>query len=87
MDTDNTDDIALLANTPAQAKTLLHGLERAAVSIETGGKRGSGRLVLAVWHDDDDDDEVSTTANCSIILQFTFVNVIESLIFVKILLL
>ena len=28
-----TDDIALLANTPAQAETLLHSLERAAVGI------------------------------------------------------
>ncbi len=28
--TDYADDIALLANTPAQAETLLHGLERAA---------------------------------------------------------
>ena len=32
-DTDYTDDIALLANTPAQAKSLLHCLERAAGSI------------------------------------------------------
>ena len=30
---DNTDDIALLANTPAQAETLLHSLERAAADI------------------------------------------------------
>ncbi len=28
--TDYTDDIALLANTPAQAETLLHSLERVA---------------------------------------------------------
>ena len=27
MDADYTDDIVLLANTPTQAKTLLHGLE------------------------------------------------------------
>ena len=33
MDPDYTDDIALLTNTPAQAKTLLHSLERAAVGI------------------------------------------------------
>ena len=33
MDTDHTDDIALLANTPAQAETLLHRVERAAGSI------------------------------------------------------
>ena len=32
-DADYTDDIALLANTPAQAETLLHSLERAAVGI------------------------------------------------------
>ena len=32
-DADNADDIALLANTPFQAKTLLHSLERAAPSI------------------------------------------------------
>ena len=32
-DIDYTDDIALLANTPAQAKTLLHSLERAAGGI------------------------------------------------------
>ena len=32
-DADSTDDIALLANTPAQAKTLLHSLERATVGI------------------------------------------------------
>ena len=31
--TDYVDDIALLANTPNQAETLLHSLERAAVSI------------------------------------------------------
>ena len=30
---DNADDIALLANTPVQAETLLHGLERAAGGI------------------------------------------------------
>ena len=29
----NADDIAILANTPAQAETLLHSLERAAASI------------------------------------------------------
>ena len=32
-DADYTDDIALLANTPAQAETLLHNLERAAAGI------------------------------------------------------
>ena len=32
-DADNADDIALLANLPAQAKTLLHSLERAAAGI------------------------------------------------------
>ena len=32
-DTDYANDIALLANTPAQAKTLLHSLERAAAGI------------------------------------------------------
>ena len=32
-DTDSADDIALPANTPAQAKTLLHSLERAAAGI------------------------------------------------------
>ena len=31
--TDYTDDIALLANAPAQAETLLHSLERAAAGI------------------------------------------------------
>ena len=31
---DYTDDIAILANTPAQAETLLHCLERAAVGID-----------------------------------------------------
>ena len=33
MDADYADDIALLANTPAQAKSLLHSLERAAGAI------------------------------------------------------
>ena len=33
MDADYTDDIVLLANTPAQAKTLLHSLEQAAAGI------------------------------------------------------
>ena len=32
-DADYTDDIAILANTPAQAETLLHSLERAAAGI------------------------------------------------------
>ena len=32
-DVDYADDIALLANTPAQVKTLLHSLERAAAGI------------------------------------------------------
>ena len=32
-DADNADDIAILANTPAQAETLLHSLERAAAGI------------------------------------------------------
>ena len=32
-DEDYTNDIALLANTPAQAETLLHSLERAATGI------------------------------------------------------
>ena len=32
-DADHADDIALLANTPAQAKTLLHSVERAAAGI------------------------------------------------------
>ena len=32
-DADYVDDIALLANTPAQAETLLHSLERAAAGI------------------------------------------------------
>ena len=30
MDTDNADDIAFLANSPAQAESLLHSLKRAA---------------------------------------------------------
>ena len=67
--TDYADDIALLANTPAQAETLLHSLKRAAGGIglhvntdkteymcfnqETGGERGSKRSVLALHHDDD----------------------------------
>ena len=34
MDADYADDIALLANTPAQAETLLHSLERAAAGID-----------------------------------------------------
>ena len=33
-DADYADDIALLANTPNQAETLLHSLERAAAGIE-----------------------------------------------------
>ena len=33
MDADNADDIALLANTPTQAETLQHSLERAAGCI------------------------------------------------------
>ena len=33
MDTDNADDIALLANTPTQAESLLHSLEQAAGDI------------------------------------------------------
>ena len=32
-DTDYTDDLVLLANTPAQAKSLLHSLEQAARGI------------------------------------------------------
>ena len=32
-DADNADDIAILANTPNQAETLLHSLERAAADI------------------------------------------------------
>ena len=32
-DADNADDIAILANTPKQAETLLHSLERAAAGI------------------------------------------------------
>ena len=32
-DADYTDDIAILANTPYQAETLLHSLERAAANI------------------------------------------------------
>ena len=32
-DVDHTDDIVLLANTPAQAETQLHSLERAAAGI------------------------------------------------------
>ena len=34
MDADYADDIALLANTPAQAKSLLHSQERAAAGID-----------------------------------------------------
>ena len=33
IDADNTDDIAILANTPNQAETLLHSLEQAAAGI------------------------------------------------------
>ena len=33
-DADYADDITLLANTPAQAETLLHSLERAAAGID-----------------------------------------------------
>ena len=33
MDTDYADDIALLANTPAQAEAQIHSLERAAAGI------------------------------------------------------
>ena len=33
-DADYADDIAILANTPDQAETLLHSLERAAASID-----------------------------------------------------
>ena len=37
-DTDNADDVALLANTLKQAETLLHSLERAAAGIGLQGK-------------------------------------------------
>ena len=33
-DTDNADDLVLLTNTPAQAKSLLHNLEQAAGGID-----------------------------------------------------
>ena len=33
MDTDNADDFPLLANAPVQAKSLLHRLEKATVSM------------------------------------------------------
>ena len=39
MDTDYVDDIALLANTPAKAKALLHSLEWAAAGIGVHVKR------------------------------------------------
>ena len=34
MEADYADDVALLANTPAQAKTLLHSLERTSADID-----------------------------------------------------
>ena len=52
-----TIDIAILANTPDQAETLLHSLERAAASIGLivrSGERGSGISVLPARYDDDD---------------------------------
>ena len=65
-DADYVDDIALQANTPAQAKTLLHSLEREAAGIGlyvnadktecmrfNHVTRESGRSVLAAPHDDD----------------------------------
>ena len=50
MDADYADDIAPLANTPAQAKTLLHSLERAAAGIGLHTQDGIQVLQSKWWH-------------------------------------
>ena len=51
-DMDYTDDIALLANTPAQAQSLLHSLEQAAdgigLHVNTDKKKSSRALIKEV---------------------------------------
>ena len=47
-DADYADDIALLANTPAQAESLLHSLERAAGGIGLQSKQNTWTLIKEV---------------------------------------
>ena len=50
-DADYTDDLALLANTPGKAKTLLYSLEQAAKSISLNMKTNkTGSMCLKYFH-------------------------------------
>ena len=50
------DQLEYSSSVPVQDVALKTCRER--WTIETCGERGSGRFVLAAWHDDDDDDEI-----------------------------
>ena len=58
-DPDNADDITLLANTPAQAETLLHSLDRAASGI--GPHINAGKTEYMCFNQRGD----TSTLNCS----------------------
>ena len=64
---DYADHIAILANTPAQAKTLLHSQERAATGI---GLRVSAHKTEYIWFNQTGD--ISTLGGCSLKLVYKF---------------
>ena len=61
--TDYTDDIALLANAPVQAETLLHSLERAAATV---GLHDNAHKTEYMWFNQTGD--ISTLNSSSLIL-------------------
>ena len=60
------------SSVPIQDVTLKNYRER--WTIETGGGRGSGRSVLAAWHDDDGMKKNKTKQKTSLIMQLKEIN-------------
>ena len=68
MDMDYADDIALLANTPAQAKTLLHSLEWAAAGVGLYVNADKMEFMCFNWR-----GNISTLNGCSLKLVDKFI--------------
>ena len=68
MDEQRLDDqLELIYNSSVRTHDVAWRTCRERWTIETGGEKGSGRSVLAVWHDDDDDDDISSATSTRIV--------------------
>ena len=73
-DADHADDRAILANTPNQAKTLLHSLERAAASI---GFHVNARKTAYICYNQTGDISTLEGTSLKLVDKFTYIGAVS----------